>query len=208
MLDVPTESTRPKISAPNATASVTEQAPALPILETPGTSPVAGETAVAQTLPAAATIEAGGIYRNALAAHPTAPSFPAELSAELRLLVKGGVQHAELSLNPLELGPIRIELSMSSQTADITFTAAHATTREGIAQSLPQLREMLGSQGIGLGQTHVGAETQGQKQTAQDGQHPKAQYPGPQPGHGQTTQISGQIVTVASRGTSLLDLYA
>lgn len=112
--------------------------------------------------------ESTAIYRNTLQTQPSSPAFQTELVSEVRFLVKGGLQHAELRMNPAELGPIQIELRLSSQVADIGFTAAHAATREGITQSLPQLREMLNSQGLSLGQTSVGAETQGQQQAPQD----------------------------------------
>lgn len=114
------------------------------------------------------TTESTAIYRNTLQTQPSSPAFQTELVSEVRFLVKGGLQHAELRMNPAELGPIQIELRLSSQVADIGFTAAHAATREGITQSLPQLREMLNSQGLSLGQTSVGAETQGQQQAPQD----------------------------------------
>lgn len=112
--------------------------------------------------------ETGTVYRSTLQAHPASPAFPAELASEVKLLMKNGLQQAELRMNPAELGPIRIDLTLTGQTADIAFSAAHAATREGIAQSLSELRDMLGSQGIGLGQTQVGADTPQQQATPRE----------------------------------------
>jgi flagellar hook-length control protein FliK len=202
------DSTRSKSGIPAASVPAKEQSQGLPALEATRTTPVAGESGAAPALAQPATVESASVYRSAIAAHPAAPSFPAELSSELRLLVKSGIQHAELSMNPVELGPIRIELSVSSQTADISFTATNVVTRDGITQSLPQLREMLSSQGIGLGQTHVGAEAQGQKHAAQEGNAPKSSFPGTLAAPTGVAPSSGSMASMVSRHNGLLDLYA
>lgn len=151
--------------------------------------------------------ESAGVYKNTLQTQPSSPTFPAELVSEVRFLVKGGLQHAELRMNPAELGPIQIELRVSSQVADIGFTATHAATREGITQSLPQLREMLNSQGLSLGQTSVGAEAQGQQQAAQDRPRFDAS-PRTVEGRTATTTIDMRVGGSPRRAQGVLDLYA
>jgi len=153
------------------------------------------------------TLDTPGVYRSTLQSQPSSPVFPAELVSELRFLLKGGLQHAELRMNPVELGPVQIELRLNDQVADIGFTAAHAATREGIAQSLPQLREMLSGQGLSLGHTSVGAQAQGQQQAQQERTRPD-----PSPSStGCVVSNSSMAVRVgdalrSARG--VLDLYA
>lgn len=154
-----------------------------------------------------AAAESAGVYKNTLQTQPSSPTFPAELVSEVRFLVKGGLQHAELRMNPAELGPIQIELRVSSQVADIGFTATHAATREGITQSLPQLREMLNSQGLSLGQTSVGAEAQGQQQAAQDRPRFDAS-PRTVEGRTAATTIDMRVGSSPRRAQGVLDLYA
>jgi len=118
-------------------------------------------------------------HQAALASHPMSPAFAGDLTAEVKLMVDGGLQQAELRLNPADLGPIRIQLQVDaqSQTAGVTFAAAHAATREGIEQSLPVLRDMLASQGLSLGHAGVSsghgggaAQQQAQEQTRMAGE--------------------------------------
>lgn len=159
----------------SAAASATTKGQDLPLDPTP--QPAIPETpdaasGIRQTT--ANTLDTSGVYRNTLQAQPSSPAFPTELVSEVRFLLKGGLQHAELQMNPVELGPIQIELSLNAQVADIGFTAAHAATREGIAQSLPQLREMLSSQGLSLGHTSVGTQAQEQQQAQQERTRPDA----------------------------------
>lgn len=148
-----------------------------------------------------------GIYRNTLPLQPTSPAFPTELVSEVRFLIKGGLQHAELRMNPVELGPIQIELRLNTHVADIGFSAAHATTRESIAQSLPQLREMLSSQGLTMGQTSVGAEAQNQQQAQQERVRPNnAARPNGDEAGRVSISVRGDGVTLTAH--RVLDLYA
>lgn len=96
-----------------------------------------------------------------LASRPGEASFPGELAAQVQVMVEGGIETAQLRLNPAELGPIRITLDIQGQTAEIRFEAAHDATREGISQGLDELREMLAGEGLSLGQAQVGAGSEG-----------------------------------------------
>lgn len=60
------------------------------------------------------------------------------------------IQRAEIHLNPANLGPIRVELSVADDIATVTFNAQHALTREAIDLAMPRLREMLGENGLSL----------------------------------------------------------
>ncbi|RPH43741.1 MAG: flagellar hook-length control protein FliK [Burkholderiales bacterium] len=85
------------------------------------------------------------------------PRFADAFSERVTWLVREGLQGAELTLNPKELGPIRIELALDGDAASIGVTAANAETRGAIEQALPRLREMLSSQGLQLGGAMVDA---------------------------------------------------
>ncbi len=62
---------------------------------------------------------------------------------------------AEIRLNPQELGPVKIEIKLDDNQAQVHFTAQHAATREAIEQALPRLRELLQSEGLNLANTNV-----------------------------------------------------
>jgi flagellar hook-length control protein FliK len=150
------------------------------------------------------------VHQAALPSQPLDAAFAGDLAAEVRVMVDAGIQRAELRLNPADLGPIHIELSLSAQTADISFAAAHSATRDGLAQALPALREMLAGQGLSLG--HAGVSSGQQGQTFADAQHQARAVPqgtartggGAEPaGSG---WASGAIVLRTGRG--MLDLYA
>lgn len=77
-------------------------------------------------------------------------------------------QVAELHLNPPNLGPLEIRLTINSDQASAMFVSHHAAVREAIEAALPRLREMLADSGITLGNTTVGSESFNQQQQAFD----------------------------------------
>lgn len=79
-------------------------------------------------------------------------------------------QVAQLHLNPPNLGPLEIRISLSSDQANAAFTSPHAAVRDAIEAALPRLREMLADNGLSLGNVNVSSESF-QQQQAPSGQN-------------------------------------
>jgi flagellar hook-length control protein FliK len=100
-----------------------------------------------------------------------------EFSQKITWMATQQDQHAELHLNPVQLGPVDVVIKVSGDQATAQFTSAHAAVREVIEQSIPKLREMLADNGIMLGNTTVSdqapreqrGEFGNQRQTAPNG---------------------------------------
>ena len=75
-------------------------------------------------------------------------------------------QVAELHLNPPNLGPIEVRLTISNDQASALFVSHHSAVREAIETALPRLREMLADNGIMLGNVTVGSESFSQQQAS------------------------------------------
>ncbi|MDT3677607.1 MAG: flagellar hook-length control protein FliK [Burkholderiaceae bacterium] len=165
--------------------STSEAAPDVSSASDPSTASVASVALVADTVlarpttePAASLAHARGVaHPNAASATaasdapvaqattalhrsdiPTAvghPSFPTHIAAEISLLGAAGVERAEIQLQPRELGPVRVELTLSGETARVAFSAAQPETRNAIEQSLPILKDLLAERGLTLGQASV-----------------------------------------------------
>lgn len=85
------------------------------------------------------------------------PNWNTELGQQVTWMANNQQQTAVLTLNPPDLGPMRIviNLSDSQQQLGASFMAAQPETRAAIEAAMPRLREMLDSAGIQLGQTNV-----------------------------------------------------
>lgn len=74
----------------------------------------------------------------------------------------GATHTAELSLNPPDLGPLRISISVSDNVAHAVFMSPHAAVRQAVENALPQLQQTLANAGISLGQASVNDQAERQ----------------------------------------------
>ncbi|MGY3877615.1 flagellar hook-length control protein FliK [Aeromonas enteropelogenes] len=125
---------------------------------------------------------------------------PAELHQKVNVMLADKLQQAEIQLDPLGLGKMKIQIQIGADSqANVHFVVQHGQTREMLEQTIPRLREMLAGQGIQLGQTQV------QQQAPQQGQQGQQGFSGQGQQGGQSGASEGQgSVEVASSGRSLL----
>jgi flagellar hook-length control protein FliK len=99
------------------------------------------------------------------------PDFAPALGAQISLFARDGVQTARLQLNPAEMGPITVQISLDGSAARVDFQADLAGTRSVIEASLPALAGALQDAGMTLAGGGVSQQSSGQRQA-----------PEPQPG--------------------------
>lgn len=125
--------------------------------------PYAGDPDSSATLPHPAAVPVAthlvpGGARPVLASVATPlghPGFADRFAGEIGALALRGISQAEIVLNPRELGPVRIELSLNGESARIAFSAAQPETRHAIEQTLPVLKDLLANHGLTLSDTSV-----------------------------------------------------
>ena len=76
--------------------------------------------------------------------------FAPALGAQMSVLVRDGIEHAQLKLNPAEMGPIEVRISVDGSQAQVDFSAAHAQTRQALQDAVPALATALREQGLTL----------------------------------------------------------
>jgi len=84
--------------------------------------------------------------------------WPSTFSKHVLSIVRSterGQQTVELRLDPPELGPLRVSLSVIDNTAQATFFCSHVSVRHAVENALPHLQQLLAQAGISLGQTSV-----------------------------------------------------
>ena len=65
-------------------------------------------------------------------------------------MVQGEQQFAKLQLNPPNLGPLEVRISVHQDQTSVSFLAQHAAVREALEAALPRLREMFDQQSLQL----------------------------------------------------------
>jgi flagellar hook-length control protein FliK len=186
-----------------------------------GTAIIAGEGNNADGLPAVAagmtantataTVETStsGNPRTGINAHLHSAAWPQQFGEKIVWLARNDQQSAQLTINPPQLGPIQITLNLSGDQASIAFASPHAEVRQAIENAMPQLKDMLSSAGINLGQSNVGANLSQQR--------PETPAPGANgtrsadenailPANDKAANASGSAIL--HRGRGLVDLFA
>ncbi|WP_165390867.1 flagellar hook-length control protein FliK [Pseudoduganella lutea] len=127
-------------------------------------APVAQPVPPAAQAMAASVQAANAVAANQLQARVGSNAWEQQLGQKVVWMVAGGDQSASLTLNPPDLGPLQVVLSVSNDSATATFTAHQPETRQAIENALPKLREMMSEAGITLGDASVSAGSQEQQQ--------------------------------------------
>jgi flagellar hook-length control protein FliK len=140
------------------------------------TANLAAETNTGNTAPSTfATLMAGHTAQSQPAQHTAATGtqtittplqdnhWAQDFSERIVWVAKNDQQVAQINISPAQLGPVQITLNMNGDQASIAFASPHAEVRKAIEDALPNLREMLSTAGISLGQSNVGAQLQQQQ---------------------------------------------
>jgi len=95
--------------------------------------------------------------------------FDDGFSSRIAWMADQKVGHAEIRVTPDHLGAIDVRLQLDGNRVNAEFHSAQPDVRHALESSLPRLRDMLGQQGLQLGQADVG-QRQAQQQSGSNGQ--------------------------------------
>jgi flagellar hook-length control protein FliK len=129
--------------------------------------PVQAQLQAAAVEAARPTIAAG----EHLSARVGSTEWDNQVGQKIVWMVGSEEQTASLTLNPPDLGPMQVVLSVTGDQASVAFSASHEDVRHALESALPRLREMMGESGIELGSATVstGMPDQRQAQGEQSG---------------------------------------
>ena len=77
------------------------------------------------------------------------------MKQQLITMVGQGAQHAEIRLDPAELGHMVVKIQVNGEQTQVQFQVAQSQTKDLIEQAIPKLREMLAEEGLQLADSHV-----------------------------------------------------
>lgn len=98
--------------------------------------------------------------------HPpvNGPGWGQVVAQRIAWLAGNGIKAAELQLNPKELGPVDVKISVNNDQTSIHFTSQHASVRDALELSVQRLRDMLESNGLGLADVNVSDQSGSEQQ--------------------------------------------
>jgi flagellar hook-length control protein FliK len=115
-------------------------------------------TAMAQAQPAVMeAVQAAAAAADELSARVGSEAWENQVGQKVVYMVGSEEQTASLTLNPPDLGPLQVVLSVTNDQASVTFSANQEEVRQALENALPRLREMMSESGIALGNATVNA---------------------------------------------------
>lgn len=113
------------------------------------------QTVIAQIAPTPTPNVTANNAPTTIAAPVGSSAWPAEFSQKISWMSTQQTQVAELHLNPPDLGPMSVVLTISDNQATAMFSSPHSAVREAIENAMPKLRESMADNGIMLGNATV-----------------------------------------------------
>ena len=95
------------------------------------------------------------------------PGWDNQVGQKIVFMAAGQDHSASLTLNPPDMGPMQVVLSVTNDLATVTFSSATPEVRQALQDAMPKLREMMSESGIELGNATVNdgsAQQQAQRQ--------------------------------------------
>jgi flagellar hook-length control protein FliK len=136
------------------TARAREAVPAeAPARELQVSAPLAAP--VQQASQAMANAAHGAGAGDKIAARVGTPGWDNQVGQKIVWMVAGKEQSASLTLNPPDMGPMQVVLSVTNDHASVTFSSATPEVRQALEDAMPKLREMMSESGISLGNASV-----------------------------------------------------
>jgi flagellar hook-length control protein FliK len=154
--------------------------------------------------------QAAGVVPDHIAARVGTPAWDQQVGQKIVWMVAGEEQSASLTLNPPDLGPMQVVLSVTNDQASVAFSSHEPEVRQALQDALPRLREMMSDSGIALGNATVDAGMPDGRQ-AQGGEQPRSGA-GPARVGGGTTRSDAdplpttRVTTLGGRGA--VDTFA
>ncbi|HMM77660.1 MAG TPA: flagellar hook-length control protein FliK [Gammaproteobacteria bacterium] len=135
------------------------------------------------------------------------PRFAEGFNQQVVVLAQHGIQQAQLSLTPPDLGPVDVRITIAHDEASVQIAAPSGVAREAIQEALPKLKEMMEQSGLRLNDANVFAQL---PQRDSPGAQQRAEW------WQQQQQLNGgargvadeALAPVVSRHLGLVDAYA
>ena len=92
-----------------------------------------------------------------------------DVGEQLTWMSKQGIKEAEIHLDPPELGPLQVKVTVEKDQAHVSFVVQHSSVREALDQNAMRLREMFEAEGLNLANLDVSDQSQQRESQGEGG---------------------------------------
>jgi flagellar hook-length control protein FliK len=108
---------------------------------------------------------------NLINVYPGKSGWDQAISQKVVWMLGAGQQSASLTLNPPDLGPLKVVINVHNDQADTTFISDNDEVRKALESGMSHLRDKMSESGIQLGQANVSTSQQSQQEFQQAAQN-------------------------------------
>lgn len=108
---------------------------------------------------------------NVINVYPGKTGWDQAISQKVVWMVGAGQQSASLTLNPPDMGPLKVVINVHNDQADTTFISDNDEVRKALESGMSNLRDKMSESGIQLGQANVSTSQQSQQEFQQAAQN-------------------------------------
>lgn len=101
-------------------------------------------------------------YSTTLSTPVNAQNWSDELSQKIVWFSGRNINAAEMHLNPAELGPIDVKISVQNEVTTVTFNVNNTSVKDLLESSVVRLREMMEANGVNVGEVNIDADSRGE----------------------------------------------
>lgn len=98
------------------------------------------------------------------------PEWAGMVAERTAMMAAQKITFAELQLDPPELGPLQVKVTVQNDQASVNFVSASPAVRDSLEQTAVRLREMLDQEGLDLVDVNVADQSDRQQQNPDDSQ--------------------------------------
>lgn len=135
-----------------------------------------------------------------------APGFQQALGYQISLLARDGIGQAELHLNPADMGPVSVQITMTGDQARVDFGADLAQTRQALEAGWAELASSLKDAGLTL--SGGGVSDHARERQAPQGQAASQSFGGGAARDSGEAEVPNVAPVVARRVNGAVDVYA
>jgi flagellar hook-length control protein FliK len=128
------------------------------------------------------------------------------LGQKILWMISDGRQIAELNLNPPDLGPLQVILSVTDDQAVAMFFSQQPDVRNALEAALPRLKEMMAENGIQLSGATVGSDSPQQQKGFE--RHDRSHVRHTEGGGNMSVEATGISRNHIQGGSNLVDTFA
>ncbi len=135
------------------------------------------------------------------------PEWSQAVNQKVVWMVGKGEQSATLTLNPPDMGPLKVVIQVENDQVDTTFISDNPEVRQALQDGMQMLRDKMQDTGMQLGNAQVSSQAQSQRQFEQAMQQRAQQRLEQSASHnGDDSAVASQTITRVSNG--LVDTFA